>query len=104
MQELESQLADDMDAQGAGAAEGMEARLALYDRTINAYNEARTAIKAATQLGAGRRHAVPGAVLCSVAAPCPRRGFGKHEVPLCKAHLGGCVVWRGCHLVDCLHA
>ncbi|GAB4820832.1 hypothetical protein N2152v2_007878 [Parachlorella kessleri] len=51
--ELESQLADSMDAEGAGAADSIEARLALYDRTINAYNEARTAVKAAMQLGSG---------------------------------------------------
>jgi hypothetical protein len=43
----------DADAEGAGAgAADVEARVGLFDRTINAYSEARAAVRAAAQLGA----------------------------------------------------
>lgn len=50
LQELERQLEGSMDTEGAA---DVEQRLPLYDRCINAYNEARAAIKATLQLGAG---------------------------------------------------
>ena len=39
-----------MDAEGA---EGVEARVALHDRAINAYGEARAAVKSVLALGQG---------------------------------------------------
>ncbi len=52
VQELQAELDGAMDVDAAGAGGELDARVSLFDRCINAYGEARAAIKSALQLGA----------------------------------------------------
>ncbi|KAI7837680.1 hypothetical protein COHA_008473 [Chlorella ohadii] len=51
-QELQAELDGAMDVDAAGAGGELDARVSLFDRCINAYGEARAAIKSVLQLGA----------------------------------------------------
>ena len=59
-QELQSELDSAMDVD-AGAGGELDARVSLFDRCINAYGEARAAIKSALQLGTSEWVPVSGA-------------------------------------------
>lgn len=54
VQELQGELDSAMDVD-AGAGGELDTRVSLFDRCINAYGEARAAIKSALQLGASER-------------------------------------------------
>lgn len=62
--ELQAELEAGMEAEGTGAAAAaadVDERAGLFDRTVNAYGEARGAIRAALQMGGGERAGREGA-------------------------------------------